>query len=148
MKRLLLASAALAFFISPARADHHEGDLRAAIASDYEENLADLFVWFHQNPELSFFEKETAKKLAGELEALGYDVTAGVGRTGVVAVMENGDGPTVMLRADMDGLPVKEDTGLAYASTATQADLDGTVKPVMHACGHDVHVTSLVGAAR
>jgi len=80
--------------------------------------------------------------------ALGYDVTEGVGRTGVVAVMENGAGPVVMVRADMDGLPVKEDTGLSYISTATQEDIDGVTKPVMHACGHDTHITALVGTAR
>jgi len=144
MKQLLLATAAV-LFAGHAQAND---DLKKAVAADYEENLEALFVWFHQNPELSFFEEKTAERLASELEALGYNVTTGVGRTGVVAVMKNGEGPTVMLRADMDGLPVKEDTGLAYASTATQAGLDGTVRPVMHACGHDVHVTSLVGTAR
>ncbi|MEL7488032.1 MAG: amidohydrolase, partial [Pseudomonadota bacterium] len=84
----------------------------------------------------------------GEIRALGFDVTEGVGETGIVAVMENGEGPTVLLRADMDGLPVKEVTGLSYASKARQTDIDDKEKPVMHACGHDVHITSLVGAAR
>jgi len=91
---------------------------------------------------------KTAKRLAKEIAVLGYDVTEGVGQTGIVAVMKNGPGPTVMIRADMDGLPVKEDSGLSYASTAMQVDIDGKEKPVMHACGHDVHITSLVGAAR
>ena len=122
--------------------------VRAAIAADYEENLEALFKHFHANPELSHREFETSKRLAAEIEKFGYDVTTGVGGTGVVAVMENGDGPTVMLRADMDGLPVKEDTGLPYISKATQEDIDGVVKPTMHACGHDTHITSLVGAAR
>jgi amidohydrolase len=123
-------------------------DLRAAIAADYEKNLKSLFLHLHANPELSHREFETAKRLAKELKALGYEVTEGVGKTGVVAVLKNGSGPTVLLRADMDGLPVEEKTGLAYASKARQTDIDGKEQPVMHACGHDVHVTSLVGAAR
>ncbi|WP_375208341.1 amidohydrolase [Hyphomonas jannaschiana] len=125
-----------------------DSDLRAAIDKDYQENLGPLFQYFHQHPELSFLETETAQRLASELRALGYDVTEGVGGTGVVAVMKNGDGPTVLMRADMDGLPLKEDSGVAYPSTVTQVDIDGVEKPVMHACGHDVHITSLVGAAR
>lgn len=123
-------------------------DLRADIAADYEARLEKMFKYFHANPELSFKETKTAKRLATELEALGYDVTVGLGRTGVVAVMENGAGPVVMLRADMDGLPVKEDTGLPCASTVRQVSIDGQEKPVMHACGYDVHVTSLIGSAK
>ena len=139
---LLLAVSGLACTASADEA------LRKDIAADYDKNLSALFTHFHQNPELSFKETKTAERLAKEIEALGYDVTTGVGRTGVVAVLKNGSGPTVMIRADMDGLPVKEDSGLSYASTATQVDLDGKEKPVMHACGHDVHITSLVGTAR
>jgi hippurate hydrolase len=123
-------------------------DLRESVARDYEARLSQLYLHFHQNPELSNMEFETASRLATEIRALGYEVTEGVGGTGVVAVLENGDGPTVMFRADMDGLPVKEDSGLSYASTATQVDADGIEKPVMHACGHDVHITALVGTAR
>ncbi|MCK5749349.1 MAG: amidohydrolase, partial [Oricola sp.] len=145
-KNLLFCAAAAALaFAAPAGA---QSSLKADIAKDYDENLEELFLWFHQNPELSHREFKTSKRLAEEIKALGYDVTEGVGGTGVVAVMENGDGPTVMIRADMDGLPVKEDNDLPYKSTATQEDIDGVVKPVMHACGHDVHVTSLVGTAR
>lgn len=125
-----------------------QGDLRADIAADYRINLASLFDYFHRNPELSHREFKTAERLAKEIRALGYDVTEKVGGTGVVAVLKNGAGPTVMIRADMDGLPVKEDSGLANASTVMQEDIDGVVKPVMHACGHDTHVTSLVGTAR
>lgn len=125
-----------------------QSDLRASVAADYEENLEALFTHFHKNPELSHREFKTAERLAAEISALGFDVTEGVGGTGIVAVMENGEGPTVMIRADMDGLPIKEDSGLSYMSTATQEDIDGIVKPVMHACGHDVHITSLVGTAR
>lgn len=114
----------------------------------YEEQLDDLFLWFHQNPELSMMEFETSKRLASELEALGYEVSTGIATTGVVAIMRNGEGPLVMMRADMDGLPVKEKSGLPYASTATQVDWEGNNVSTMHACGHDVHITSLVGTAR
>ena len=138
------AIAALAF-AAPASA---QTDLKADVASDYDANLEELFQWFHQNPELSHREFKTAERLAAEIRALGFDVTEGVGGTGVVAVLENGDGPTIMIRADMDGLPVKEDNDLPYKSTATQEDIDGIVKPVMHACGHDTHITGLVGTAR
>lgn len=123
-------------------------NLNAEIQADYDNRLADLFVHFHENPELSFREVETSKRIASELTALGYDVTSEIGKTGVVAVLENGEGPTVMIRADMDGLPVKEDTGLSYASTAMQTNMDGKEFPVMHACGHDVHITSLIGTAK
>ncbi len=125
-----------------------QNDLRADIEADYKANLAPLFDHFHRNPELSHREFKTAERLAAEIRALGYDVTEKVGGTGVVAVLKNGEGPTLMIRADMDGLPVKEDSGLSYASVAMQEDIDGEVKPVMHACGHDTHITSLVGTAR
>lgn len=122
--------------------------LRESIDQDYQTNLKDLFIHFHQNPELSFREFETAKRMAKELRELGYDVTEGVGQTGVVAVFKNGKGPTVMIRADMDGLPVREKTGLPYASTKRQNDMYDVNQHVMHACGHDVHITALVGTAR
>ncbi|WP_321394733.1 amidohydrolase [Emcibacter sp.] len=124
-------------------------DLSSAISSDYDKHLKDLFVHFHQNPELSLTESKTAARLAKELRAEGFKVTEGVGGTGIVAIMKNGDGPLVMMRADMDGLPVEEKSGLPYASKAKQKDpITGNMVPVMHACGHDVHVTSLVGTAR
>lgn len=148
MKNSFFAASAAAValaVISPATA---QDGLKAAIAADYDANLRALFEHFHANPELSHREFETSKRLAAEIEALGYDVTEGVGGTGIVAILENGDGPTVMIRADMDGLPVKEDNKLSYKSSATQEDIDGIVKPVMHACGHDTHITSLVGTAR
>lgn len=122
-------------------------ELEGAINADYG-YLDSLFKHFHANPELSFLETKTAERLAAELTQLGYDVTTGVGGTGVVAIMENGEGPRVLVRADMDGLPVKEDSGLAYQSTVTQIDRSGAERPVMHACGHDMHVTSLIGTAR
>ena len=139
-----LLSSTLAFIPSSQAAD----DLRGSIASDYDDNLDTLFLHFHQNPELSHFEFETSKRLAAEISALGYEVTEGVGGNGIVAVMENGQGPTVMIRADMDGLPLKEKSGLSYVSEATQVGADGKEFPVMHACGHDVHITALVGTAR
>ncbi|MFC7048403.1 amidohydrolase [Emcibacter nanhaiensis] len=124
-------------------------DLSKTIAKDYDSYLKDLFVHFHKNPELSLTETKTAARLAKELRAEGFEVTEGVGGTGIVAIMKNGDGPLVMMRADMDGLPVEEKSGLPYASKATQKDpITGNMVPVMHACGHDVHITSLVGTAR
>lgn len=144
-----LKTALLAFAVLPLGVTSSaQTDLSAAIAADYDENLRDLFEHFHANPELSHREFKTAERLADEIGALGYEVTEGVGGTGIVAVLENGDGPTVMIRADMDGLPVLEDNDLAYKSTVMQEDIDGVVKPVMHACGHDTHITSLVGTAR
>lgn len=123
-------------------------DLPRAISADYEVRLEGLYEHFHANPELSFVESKTAARMAEELRALGYEVTEGVGGTGVVAVLKNGEGPTVMMRADMDGLPVKENTGLKHASKIMQKDRNGTEFPVMHACGHDVHITSMVGSAK
>ena len=105
--------------------------------------LADLYRDLHAHPELAFSEQRTAGIVAGRLRDLGYETTSGVGRTGVVGVLRNGTGPVVLLRADMDALPVAEQTGLAYASTARDAD----DVPLMHACGHDMHVTCLLGAA-
>jgi amidohydrolase len=108
--------------------------------------LEDLYRDLHAHPELSLQEQRTAGRAAERLERAGYGVTTGLGGTGVVGLLENGDGPTVMLRADMDALPVEEATGLPYASTATATDADGHEVPVMHACGHDMHVTWLAGA--
>jgi hippurate hydrolase len=112
-----------------------------------EPELDDLYRDLHAHPELSLQERRTAERAAERLERAGFHVTAGVGGTGVVGLLENGDGPTVMLRADMDALPIQEATGLPYASTVTATDAAGDVVPVMHACGHDMHVTWLAGAA-
>jgi amidohydrolase len=109
-------------------------------------SLEDLYRDIHAHPELSLQEQRTAGRAAEHLRAAGYGVTTGVGGTGVVGLLANGDGPTVMLRADMDALPVKEATGLPYASTVTATDPSGAEVPVMHACGHDMHVTWLAGA--
>jgi amidohydrolase len=100
----------------------------------------------HAHPELSHQERRTAANVARRLRAVGCEVHEGVGGTGVVALVRNGDGPAVLLRADMDALPVREATGLPYASSVTATTTDGTEVPVMHACGHDVHVTCLLGA--
>jgi hippurate hydrolase len=111
------------------------------------EALAVLYRDLHAHPELAFAEHRTAAIVAERLLELGYAVTTGVGGTGVVGVLSNGTGPTVLLRADMDGLPVLEQTGLPYASTVHAMDARGADVPVMHACGHDMHVTCLLGAA-
>jgi len=109
-------------------------------------DLEALYIDLHQHPELSFQETRTAGIAAAHLRDLGLDVQEGVGVTGVIGVLENGDGPVVWVRADMDALPVGEETGLAYASTATGIDPAGNTVPVMHACGHDMHVTAAIGA--
>lgn len=112
------------------------------------DELASLYTDLHRNPELSMQEYRTAQIAADRVEALGYAVTREVGVTGVVGVLRNGDGPTVMLRADMDGLPMREDTGLPYASTATARDGEGATVGVAHSCGHDMHVAWMLGVAR
>ena len=110
-------------------------------------SLDSLYIDLHKNPELSLHEEKTASKLAARLRSLGFEVTDHVGGYGVVGVMKNGTGPTVLVRTDMDALPVKEQTGLPYASTTTVRNDAGGNVPVMHACGHDIHMASWVGAA-
>ena len=110
-------------------------------------SLDSLYIDLHKNPELSFHEEKTAAKMAARLRSLGFEVTDHVGGYGVVGVMKNGTGPTVLVRTDMDALPVKEQTGLPYASTVTFKNESGESVPVMHACGHDIHMTAWVGAA-
>ncbi|WP_255855653.1 amidohydrolase [Marinobacterium rhizophilum] len=112
-----------------------------------EADVRALYRDLHQHPELPFQEFNTSRKLAEALETHGFEVTRGVGRTGVVALLRNGEGPTLMLRGDMDALPILEQTGLDYASCATAEGVDGERVPVMHACGHDLHSSCLVGAA-
>ncbi|HEX9038062.1 MAG TPA: M20 family metallopeptidase [Ktedonobacterales bacterium] len=120
---------------TPARLDDLLPDLEA------------LYKDLHAHPELSMRESRTAGIAADRLDGAGFEVASGVGKTGVVGLLRNGDGPTVLLRADMDALPVKEATGLPYASVVTDTDSAGKTVPVAHACGHDMHVTCLVGAA-
>jgi hippurate hydrolase len=119
----------------------------AARAGTELADLAELYEDLHAHPELAFQETRTAGIAAGRLRDLGYETTTGVGGTGVVGVLRNGPGPVALLRADMDALPVRERTGLSYASAARTTDAEGREVPVMHACGHDVHVTCLLGAA-
>jgi len=107
-----------------------------------------LYLDLHRNPELSLREQQTSAKLAERVKALGYEVTTGVGGTGVVAILRNGKGPTVLLRTDMDALPVEEKTGLAYASHVVTKNDTGATVPVMHACGHDIHMSSWYGTAK
>ncbi|MGH3726149.1 MAG: M20 family metallopeptidase [Mycobacterium sp.] len=111
-------------------------------------DLAGFYRDLHEHPELSFQEYRTAQKVEEAIAPLGLEVTPGVGGTGVVAVLRNGSGPVVWLRADFDALPVREQTGLPYASTARATNPDGKEVPVMHACGHDMHTTALVGTLR
>ena len=124
-------------------------NLLQSIQTDYENRLDALFKDFHAHPELSLAEFSTAKKIAKALRGHGFQVTENVGGTGVVALLKNGSGPLVMMRADMDGLPLKEKTNLSYASKDMQLDpVTGNTFPVMHACGHDVHITALIGTAK
>lgn len=110
--------------------------------------LVALYKELHQNPELSLQEVKSAARMAKELQTLGFTVTEKVGGTGVVGILKNGNGPTILVRADMDGLPVVEKTGLAYASKVMTKDRSGKEVGVMHACGHDMHMTCWVGTAR
>jgi amidohydrolase len=132
----LLASSAIA-----------QSDLRADVAKDLP-SLMTIYRDLHANPELSGQEKRSAGVLAAEARKAGFEVTSGVGGTGVVAVLRNGPGPVVMLRSDMDALPVAEQTGLPFASKAKAIGIDGQETAVMHACGHDTHMSSWIGAAR
>src|ERR1041385_1958436 len=130
---------------SAARADAPDRGL-AGLDEIYPK-LDALYIELHKNPELSMKEEKTAARLASELKALGYQVTTGVGGTGVVGVLKNGTGPTVLLRTELDALPIEEKTGLPYASTAKVVDLNGKTQPAMHACGHDIHMAGWTGAA-
>jgi len=121
-------------------------DTIVAHINDLVPDLESFYTDVHAHPELSMQETRTASLAAERLRANGFDVTTGVGQTGVIGLLRNGDGPVVMLRADMDALPVREETGLPYASTVMATDHTGKTVPVMHACGHDMHVTWLVGA--
>ena len=120
-----------------------------SILSNLDSLLPDLETLYkdvHSHPELSMQETRTAGLAADRLRSAGYEVSIGVGKTGVVGILRNGEGPTVMLRADMDALPVEEATGLPYASKTTVIDREGKTVPVGHMCGHDMHVTWLSGA--
>lgn len=125
----------------------HAAPLKEAVAADLP-SLISFYRELHASPELSGQEVKTAAKLARKVKSLGFKVTTGVGGTGVVAVLENGPGPVLLLRTDMDALPVTEATGLPYASTVRTKTANGVDTGVMHACGHDIHMTSWIGTAR
>jgi len=145
LSRVALAAACVLFFCA-STAQAQSSPALSGLDALYPE-MQKLYVDLHQSPELSLHEEKTAAKLAERLRALGFEVTTGVGKTGLVGVLRNGKGPTVMLRTDLDGLPVEEKTGLPYASKVTTTDDSGATVSVMHACGHDVHMTSWIGAA-
>lgn len=142
-----MRAAALALMLCATPAQAADDPLRLAVAKDMPALLS-LYRDLHAAPELSFQETATAARLAAEVRKLGFAVTTGVGRTGVVAVMDNGPGPVVMLRADMDALPVAEQTGLPFASKVRAVSQAGVESGVMHACGHDTHMAAWVGTAR
>ncbi len=131
----------------PTRARGSDDDV-AEWAKAHVGELVELYRHFHQTPELSLHEEQTAARMAGEMKALGIEVTPKVGGHGVVGVLKNGAGTTLMLRTDMDALPVVEQTGLVYASKVTVPDESGMPTGVMHACAHDIHMTNLIGVAR
>src|SRR6266849_11068212 len=139
IQMLLLAS-----FVASASAQNPS--ISKEVETVYPEARA-LYLDLHQSPELSSHETRTATKLASQLRSLGYEVTEHVGVTGIVAILKNGPGPTVMLRTELDALPVEEKTGLSYSSKVRTKDDAGHDVPVMHACGHDLHMASLLGTA-
>jgi amidohydrolase len=146
MTRGFCAGALMVLTAAPAFAQQ-PGGVAAEVAAVYQQ-AETLYLDLHQHPELSRHEQQTAARLADGLRPLGYDVTTGVGGTGVVAILKNGAGPTVMLRTELDALPVTENTGLPYASVVRTKDDGGTEVGVMHACGHDAHMAAWMATAR
>lgn len=143
----LALAGAVIFAASGQSAAPLKEQVQSRVKAEYP-GLFELYKRLHAHPELSFHEEQTSKIVAEELRKAGCEVTSGVGRFGVVGLMRNGAGPTVLVRTDMDALPVKEQTGLPYASAVTTKDAQGNEVGVMHACGHDVHMACLVGEAR
>lgn len=140
-------SLALPLFIAATVSAQIKSSASAEVDAAYAQSEI-LYRDIHQHPELSSHETETGAKLATQLKQLGYEVTTGVGGTGVVGILKNGAGPTVMLRTELDALPVAENTGLPFSSTVRVKDASGADVPVMHACGHDLHMAAWVGTAR
>jgi amidohydrolase len=134
----------LSVSVTYSQTDRQNENIRK-LAGQESESYRNLYIDLHRNPELSLMEAETSKKMAENLRGLGFEVTTGVGGNGVVGVFKNGKGKTIMLRTDMDALPVKENTGLPYASKVVMKDVSGKENPVMHACGHDLHMTTWLG---
>ena len=148
VQSLLLALACLLPRSSPAQSSPPAREqVRSRLQQEYP-SLFELYKHLHAHPELSLGERQSAARIADELRKAGFEVATGIGKHGVVGVLRHGSGPTVLVRADMDALPVKEQTGLPYASTVTARDSQDNEVPVMHACGHDFHMTCLVGTAR
>ena len=147
----LLASVALCSLLSlPARAELDAAKLKTTIEASVENDypkLDALYKDLHAHPEIAFQEVKTAAKLAAEMRAIGFEVTEQVGKTGLVAIYRNGDGPTIMVRTELDALPMEEKTGLPYASHDT-TNWNGRETPVAHSCGHDIHMASWVGTAK
>lgn len=148
MPRPLVRLAAAVFLLVGLNARAAEPDPQGSWFAAQADDLVGLYKHLHRNPELSFQETDTARRIAEELSRAGAEVTTGVGKLGVVGVLRNGKGPTVLVRTDLDALPVVEETGVPYASQAKGTDSAGKSVGVMHACGHDVHMTCLVGTAR
>ena len=147
LRHLPFLSAAVFGAVSIANAQSRPADIAAEVDAVYPQADA-LYRDLHRRPELSGHEEKTAATLAAGLKALGYEVTTGVGRTGIVGVLKNGAGPVVLLRTELDGLPVEEKTGLDYASTARTKDDNGVDVGLMHACGHDIHMAAWMSTAR
>src|SRR6185437_4058401 len=143
MRKLLFLAAAALLAATPAAG----AALSDAIHADMPRLMA-LYRDLHAHPELSMQEVRTPALLAPQMRKLGFEVTEHVGKTGVVAVLKNGPGPVLLIRTDMDALPVKEQTGLSFASTVMGKLRDGTETPVAHACGHDTHMATWIGTAR
>src|SRR5258707_5296369 len=149
-KSLLVSSALCALALWPAHAEIDVPALKAAIEKSFEADypkLDALYKELHAHPELAFQEVKTAAKLAAEMRALGFEVTEKVGITGLVAIYKNGDGPTIMVRTELDALPMEEKTGLDYASR-DKTNWNGREVFVAHSCGHDIHMASWVGTAK
>src|ERR1700737_5059790 len=148
MNRHTIASAcAIAFLLASSLSAQTRSGAAAEVQATYPRSET-LYLDLHQHPELSFHETETAAKLANDIRQLGYEVTTGVGRVGIVGILKNGPGPTVMLRTELDALPVTENTGLPFASTVRTKDDAGMEVGVAHACGHDIHMAAWMGTAR
>jgi hippurate hydrolase len=150
VKTLLTSVALGAAALPPVHAELDVAGLKAAIEQSVEADyprLDALYKDIHEHPEIAFQEVKTAAKLAEQMRALGFEVTEKVGKTGLVAIYKNGDGPTIMVRTELDGLPMQEKTGLAYASH-DKTVWNGRETFVAHSCGHDIHMASWVGTAR
>ncbi len=140
MKKIIILLIAFSYFTFYGQ---NEGDIKKSVPE-----ITKIYKHLHQNPELSYLESKTAKLLAEKMRSYGFEVTEQVGGTGVVAVLKNGKGPKVLIRTDMDALPVLEKTNVPYASKIMQVDIEGVERPVMHACGHDIHMSVWLGTAK